>query len=238
MYNKMQQRFARNKYSLFIFGMLGAASLASFGLWRWRESVTSDANYDYLAWNLFLAWIPFLIAYFTYTFPLRRPWIFLLMPIAVILWLIFFPNAPYLLTDFIHLSYPNQQEIETWYDVLMLLWFSFTGLLLGVVSLFMMQEIIRREIGRWVGWGFVTIVTALGSIGVYVGRFLRWDSWDILHHPLWVARFILQQVGSPSSQAIVFTTIFGAFFLFLYLTLYAFGHLLLERQSASNAGGQ
>jgi uncharacterized membrane protein len=88
-----------------------------------------------LLWNLFLAWIPFIIAYFTYTTSIRRRWLYFIVPISAILWLVFFPNAPYILTDFQHLSYVSG-EIPVWYDVILLIWFSFTGLFLGMVSLF------------------------------------------------------------------------------------------------------
>jgi len=93
-----------------------------------------------------------------------------------------------------------------------------------------MQEIIRREFGRWVGWGFVAVVAGLSSAGVYVGRFLRWNSWDIFSDPAGMAQYTLQSAQAPSLQSIGFTSLFGAFFLFLYITLYTFGHLLLERQ--------
>ena len=113
---------------------------------------------------------------------------------------------------------------------LFLAWISFTGLMLGMTSLFMMQEIIRREFGRWIGWGFVFTVAILSSAGVYVGRFLRWNSWDIFFNPAGMAKYTLQSAQDPSLQSIGFTSLFGAFFLFLYITLYTFAHLLLERQ--------
>jgi uncharacterized membrane protein len=113
---------------------------------------------------------------------------------------------------------------------MMLIWFAFTGLLLGMVSLFLMQEIIRREFGRWAGWGFVLLVAGLSSAGIYMGRFLRWNSWDILRNPAGIAFYTFESVQDHSIQTIGFTSLFAAFFLFLYVTLYTFGHLLLERR--------
>jgi len=159
---------------------------------------------------------------------LSRKQIYMIVPIAAFFWLIFFPNAPYILTDFQHLV--KLRDVPVWYDVILLLWFAFTGLLLGMVSLFLMQEVIRREFGRWVGWGFVAVVSVLTSAGVYVGRFLRWNSWDIFRDPTGMAQYTLKSAQEPSLQSIGFTGLFGAFFLFLYITLYTFGHLLLERQ--------
>ena len=149
---------------------------------------------------------------------------------AAFFWLIFFPNAPYILTDFQHLAHGAWRDVPVWYDVMLLIWFAITGLMLGMVSLFLMQEVIRREFGRWFGWGFVAIVSLLTSMGVYVGRFLRWNSWDIFNDITGMAQYTLQSAQDPSLQSIGFTSLFGAFFLFLYITLYTFAHLLLERQ--------
>lgn len=222
--------FAHNKYRLTMFALLAGATIFSVIIWRGRMALSGSFNYAFLIWNLFLAWIPFIISYFTYTALLSRKQVLILVPIAAFLWLIFFPNAPYILTDFQHLA-GRWRDVPTWYDVMLLIWFSFTGLLLGMVSLFLMQEIIRRSFGRWVGWAFVAVVTGLSSIGVYAGRFLRWNSWDIFFHPAGLATYTLESMQDPSLQAIVFTTLFGAFFLFLYITLYTFGHLLLEHQN-------
>jgi uncharacterized membrane protein len=222
--------FSHNKYRLMIFLLLTGATLVSVTIWRVRSDYSGSVNYAFLIWNLFLAWIPFIIAYFTYTLTLQRRWMYVIVPVTAFLWLIFFPNAPYMLTDFQHLA-TWRSDVPVWYDVMLLIWFSFTGLLLGMVSLFLMQEVIRREFGRWVGWGFVALVAGLSSVGVYVGRFLRWNSWDIFSNPAGMAQFTLEQAQDPSLRSIGFTSLFAAFFLFLYITLYTFGHLLLERQA-------
>jgi uncharacterized membrane protein len=211
-----------------MFTLLAGATIFSVAIWNFRAEYTGSSRYGFLIWNLFLAWIPFMISYLTYTMTIKRKWIYIVIPIAAFVWLIFFPNAPYILTDFQHLA--NQWwDLPVWYDVMMLIWFAFTGLLLGMVSLFLMQEIIRREFGRWIGWAFVALVAALSSAGVYMGRFLRWNSWDILRNPKGIALYSFERVQDPSLQSVVFIGLFAAFFLFLYITLYTFGHLLLER---------
>ena len=228
MYQQILTYFSTNKYRLTMFVLLAGATVFSVVVWRARTELSGTVTYGFLVWNLFLAWIPFMISYFTYTFTLKRRWIYVVIPIAAFLWLIFFPNAPYILTDFQHLAH-RSGELPVWYDVMMLIWFAFTGLLLGMVSLFLMQEIIRLEFGRWAGWAFVAAVTGLSSAGVYMGRFLRWNSWDILRDPAGIALYSFERVQDPSLQSIVFIGLFAAFFLFLYVTLYTFGHLLLER---------
>ena len=230
MYQRLLAYFSHNKYRLTMFVLLAAATVFSVLIWRVRFEYSGSGRYRFLIWNLFLAWIPFLISYFAYTLALTRRWLYVLIPAAAVLWLIFFPNAPYILTDFQHLA-DSWPDLPVWYDVMMLIWFSFTGVLLGMVSLFLMQEIIRREFGRWAGWAFVALVAGLSSAGVYMGRFLHWNSWDILRDPTGIARYTFERVQDPSLQAIGFTSLFAAFFLFLYITLYTFGHLLLERQA-------
>ena len=228
MYQSLLTFLAPNKYRLMMFLLLAGASVFSVAVWRVRVEYSGTGRYGFLIWNLFLAWIPFLISYLTYTITLRRRLIYIVIPVAAFLWLIFFPNAPYILTDFQHLANPSH-ELPVWYDVMMLIWFAFTGLLLGMVSLFLMQAIVRREFGRWVGWGFVSAVAGLSSAGIYAGRFLRWNSWDIFSNPKGMALYTFQSMLDPSLQSIGFVSLFGAFFLFLYITLYTFGHLLLER---------
>ena len=229
MFQKLLDYFSHNKYRLTMFFLLAGASIFSVAVWRVRTEFSQNGNYGFLIWNLFLAWIPFIIAYFTYTMKFSKKQIYVVVPLAAFFWLIFFPNAPYILTDFQHLA-GSLRDVPVWYDVMLLIWFAFTGLMLGMVSLFLMQEVIRREFGRWIGWGFVALVSALTSAGVYVGRFLRWNSWDIFRDITGMAQYTLQSAQDPSLQSIGFTSLFGVFFLFLYITLYTFGHLLLERQ--------
>ena len=230
MYKRLLDYFSHNKYRLMMFALLAGATVFSVTIWRVRAEFSGSERYAFLIWNLFLAWIPFMISYFTYILSMSRKWIYLFIPVAAFLWLIFFPNAPYILTDFQHLAH-SSRELPVWYDVMMLIWFAFTGLLLGIVSLFLMQEIVRREFGGWADWAFVISVAGLSSAGVYMGRFLRWNSWDILRDPTGIALHSFARLQDPSLQSIGFIGLFGAFLLFLYITLYTFGHLLVERPS-------
>lgn len=232
MYPRLLAYFSHNKYRLLLFLLLAGATVMCVAIWRVRFEYSGKRHYAFLIWNLYLAWIPFLIAYLTYTITLKRRQVYILIPIAAFFWLLFFPNAPYMLTDFQHLA-GKWHDLPVWYDVMMLVWFSFTGLMLGITSLFLMQEMMSREFGRWVGWGFVAVVALLGSTGVYIGRFLRWNSWDIFENPTGMALFALQRAQDPSMRSLAFVGMFTALFLFLYFTLYTFGHLLLEGKGNS-----
>jgi uncharacterized membrane protein len=117
---------------------------------------------------------------------------------------------------------------------MMLIWFAFTGLMLGAVSLHFMQEVVRREFGRGVSWVFALAVIGLSAVGVYMGRFLRWNSWDVLRNPTEIASQTVGGILDPSPKSIEFTGLFAAFFLFFYVSLHTFGHLLSERRMAND----
>ena len=218
----------RNKYKLAIFGLLLGASFVSVFLVVARIAYSDSGQFRGLIWNLFLAWIPFVLAYITYALSWQRKWLYIVIPVFAFLWLIFFPNAPYILTD---LQYLNRFSADAplWFDVILLIWFSWTGVLLGVVSLYLMHEIVQRNFGRWPGWFFVLVVSGLSSVGIYVGRFMDWNSWDILSNPSELAIDVLGLVIDPSLRLFAFTALFTIFFLFVYLTLYTFAHLFREQ---------
>jgi uncharacterized membrane protein len=109
----------------------------------------------------------------------------------------------------------------------MLFWFAWTGLLLGVVSLYLMQDIVARAAGAAAGWVFVIAAAGLGSFGIYLGRFLRWNSWDLLRRPGPLADDLLGRVTDPASQRqlLGFTVVFAGLFLMIYVAVYIFAKL-------------
>ena len=221
--------YRKHKYKAGIFILLSSASIICISLVIARVYYSDSGRYIGLVWNLFLAWIPFLLAYSAYILSWRRIMAYLVIPIFSFLWLIFFPNAPYILTDLQHLS-QTPGAAPVWYDVIMLVWFSWTGMLLGIVSLNLMQEIIRREFSRGMGWAFVFSVAGLSSVGIYVGRFIRLNSWDILQEPANTADSLWSWLADPSLKSIGFIGLYTLFFIFIYLTIYAFGHILQENE--------
>ncbi len=227
MINKLRRVLTENKYKVGVFILLSVASLICVTLVAARIGYSGNFQYTNLVWNLFLAWIPFVLAYLAYMLSWRRRLMYVVIPAFAFLWLIFFPNAPYILTDLQHLG-QGRANVPLWYDVLVLIWFSWTGMLLGLVSLNLMQDIIKRQFGRWVGWAFVFVVACLTSVGLYLGRFVRLNSWDILQNPGGLARYIPGWLDDPSARSVGFMALYSLFFLFVYLTIYAFGHVLQE----------
>ena len=175
---------------------LVAASIFCIATVAYRHHHTGDGFYDFLVWNLVLAWVPLALAFAAYATARRggglATWIF------GTLWLLFFPNAPYLLTDFIHLH--ESSTTPLWYDALMLAAFAWTGLLLGFASLYLMQMIWQRFAGPAASWLGVVASLAVASFGVYLGRFLRFNSWDALIRPRRIAHVIATELDNPFSH--------------------------------------
>jgi len=208
----------RNRYTISVFILLNLA----------RVAYSERADHLGLIWNLFLAWIPFMLAYFGHAVSWRRASLYFVIPGIALFWLIFFPNAPYMLTDLQDLA-RDPGGAPLWYDVIIVVWSSWTGMLLGVISLYLMQDIIARTFGRAPGWIFVFVISGLSSFGMYIGRFVRLNSWDILQDPAETAMEILGIVVDPSMRLAAFTLLYTFFFLFIFLLLYSFSHMLREQ---------
>lgn len=144
--------------------------------------------FGFLLWNLFLAWVPYLAA-----LRFERLSAGNAKPLArwgwFALWLFFLPNAPYIITDFIHLQ--HRPPVPVWYDMIMLFAFASTGLLLGLLSLHEVQRALRREFSMLFSQALVLLSIGLSGFGVWLGRFQRWNSWDILTNPDGLLRDIL-----------------------------------------------
>ncbi len=233
MFEENRNYFIRNRYSLAVFILLNTACVVSTALVFARVAYSSSSFHLGLIWNLFLAWIPFMLAYFAHAISWRRAALYMVIPLIAFLWLIFFPNAPYMLTDLQDLA-RKSSNAPLWYDVIMIVWCSWTGMLLGVISLYLMQDIIRRSFGRTVGWIFVFVISALSSFGMYIGRFVRLNSWDILQDPAETAVRILGLVIDPSMRLAAFTFLYTFFFLFVFLLLYSLSHMIIGIQDSSD----
>jgi uncharacterized membrane protein len=182
-------------------------------------------HYSNLVWNLFLAWIPYLfsmLAAFFYRLAPRHWW--LQIP-AGMLWLAFFPNAPYIVTDFLHLEY--RPPVPLWYDILMLATFAWTGCFLAIASLKTMQFLVQRHLGWLLSWVFAAAALGLSGLGIYLGRFGRYNSWDLFIQPGEVVRDILVRVVNPFTNLrfFGFTLMVTAFLVVLYLMFVSRAHM-------------
>lgn len=132
----------------------------------------------FLAWNIFLAWIPFFISSYLRPSSLVKWKQYLLLTG----WLLFFPNSLYIITDLIHLD--RETGIPKWFDAILIFSASAAGLLMAFISLYRVEQFLNKLMKKkWVN-GLVLLMLFLGSFGVYLGRFLRWNSWDIITNPV------------------------------------------------------
>jgi uncharacterized membrane protein len=203
-----------------VLGLVGA-SLFCVALVLLRVSESGSTKFGGLIWNLFLAWIPFLLAVAAYDGWRRRRGRGPLLALGA-LWLLFFPNAPYIATDFVHLE--RTADAPYWYDAVTVSAFAWTGVLLGFASLFLMQTVVRQWRGVVSGWVFAGAALALGSLGIYLGRFLRLNSWDALEHPSVLPRILHAAARDPFAyqQAIGVTVLFTLALGLAYFMLYNF----------------
>jgi uncharacterized membrane protein len=163
------------------FYALALSSVLAVGILAGRVQRVQQGSYIFLVWNLFLAWVPYGWSLWAAAIQRHHPrdWWRLLLPGA--LWLLFFPNAPYIITDFVHLY--ERPPVPLWYDIGLLAAFAWSGCFLAVVSLQTMQRLVRQLCGTLVSWLFVVASVGLSGLGVYLGRFERWNSWDLLFSP-------------------------------------------------------
>ncbi len=208
------------------------ASVVSVVLTGMRVAWTGNIRYLALAWNLCLAWLPLLFALAAYRRyqrgePKRWP-IFALAG----LWLLFLPNAPYIFTDMIHL---NRWAFSAfWVDLSLVLMAALTGFMLGFVSLYLMQSVVAHRWGQIAGWALIAVATGLSGCGIYLGRILRWNSWDVLVHPVQFSSSIGHWAAHPLANpgtTFGFPVLFGIFLFLGYVMLYALTHLQPARGS-------
>jgi uncharacterized membrane protein len=182
-----------------------------------RIDRTGSGYYRFLIFNLFLACIPlFLSTGLRIAGHWRLHWTIHLGLFS--LWLLFLPNAPYILTDILHLTRASQAP--AWYDLALLLSCSGTGLLMGYLSLIDVQAILARRFGPSCGWIFAAVSLLLSGFAIYLGRFLRWNSWDVLVNPSLLIGLTDALIHPWSHvRAFAVTVIFGVILTLGYVTL-------------------
>jgi uncharacterized membrane protein len=184
-----------------------------------RVLISGRLHHGYLAPNLVLAWVPLMMAELASRKNSR--WRSLL--IVGVLWLLFFPNAPYLVTDLVHLR--PRPPVPLWFDVVLLQFFIWIGLCLAFASLQRMQAVVAQKWGYLSSCAFSVCALGLAGFGIYLGRVKRWNSWDLLINPFDLMADILGMLWSPWDHggAILFTVVFAAFLISAYITLLAIG---------------
>lgn len=195
---------------LFLVSVLACTLLAVY------IAVTGSVRFAFLPWNLFLAWIPYgiAVAMDRVAAEVRPGRGTLLLPTA--LWALFLPNAPYILTDVVHLA-RSPMHLLAW-DTLLVLSFALPALVLGLLSLARVHRLVETRVGVAAGWVFAGVMLLLTGTGIWLGRVVRLNSWDAILRPGASIERTLAALGAPagSATAVAFTLAFGGLLLAAY----------------------
>lgn len=200
------KQFFFNQFKLY--SVLVISLIFSVFLLMVRIKLNHSFFYLFLIWNLFLAIIPFVItSYLTLQPNIKKMKLILWFGI----WLLFLPNAPYIITDLMHLRLNPDSYL--WLDILVVTSFACNGLLLFYLSVLDMKNILKTYIKKPVNDILVIALLFLSSFGVYLGRFLRYNSWEILSNPKYLILDIFNIALQPITyrEAWLFTFLFGIF---------------------------
>jgi uncharacterized membrane protein len=185
-------------------------------------------SFFFLSWNLALAAVPLFFAVIAYG--LSRARFMVAAFVALVPWLLFLPNAPYILTDLLHLKI--RAPVPLWYDLIMLLSFALTGLLLGYLSMVCVERVLQPVFKRPVIMVFHATVLFLCGFGIYLGRFLRWNSWEIATRPKSFLYVVGDRFLDPTEHGKTWAVTFliGMLLIIMYALVRGVGHGMRPRQ--------
>lgn len=198
------------------------SSLASNFLLFVRILSYRDLEYWYLSWNLLLAWIPLLFTILLVLNLKKIPWISWQNIGLTFLWLVFLPNAFYIATDFIHLQQASSETLLV--DLVLILSFTLNGLILGYLSVVTIHQQLIKRISKLYSRYLIVFVFLLCSFAIYLGRYLRWNTWDILINPAGILFDVSDRVINPSQyqQTYQTTALFFVFLITFYYVVWQF----------------
>ncbi len=179
-----------------------------------RIVIFHSNSFIYLFWNIFLAILPFIISSILLWYANKKKLIMPVLVVGGIIWLLLFPNAPYIVTDLIHIG--QGKSMLVLYDTVLLFSSAWLGLMLGMYSLSHIHEIIKARFSPMVASITFVLIILFTSFGIYLGRFLRFNSWDVFINPVLFFNNIWKVFAQPKdhSEAYLFTALF-AFFIFM-----------------------
>lgn len=190
MIKKLKEKNRYNK-TLFLF----ALSVLCLCFSLFRCFYTNTVFFLFLNWNLFLTFITWTLTSLVIVYPrIQRSKISVY--ILLFFWILFFPNAPYILTDLFHLRIKSSMPV--WFYLVLILSFAWTGLLFGFLSLLDIKIILKKNIKKGYVIAIISGLLFLSSFGVYIGRYLRWNSWDIISEPLHLTYDIYDRFINPN----------------------------------------
>ncbi|MCG8572024.1 MAG: DUF1361 domain-containing protein [Spirochaetes bacterium] len=217
-------------------------TICSVSLLIVRAVYVQNFLFYFFIWNLFLCWIPYLLSLCLLRlskWKMRKPGKGLVLVGVGFVWLLFFPNAPYIITDFIHLDgfsffrlvnhqYILNKSLLLWFDLIVYIFFITTGFLLGLRSLGIIHQLINHKYHSIIGLLFVLAVLVLSSFAIYLGRYIRVNSWDFFTQPISLLNLMLKNI---QQDTISFVILFTGFLSVFYFVFYFFQQPIYQRNS-------
>jgi len=188
-----------------------------------RILYSGNVRFIFLTWNIFLAWIPYVLSGFFKTYRNREKY---KQVILFTTWLLFFPNALYIITDLIHLQ--HETNVPVWYDAILLFASSFAGLMMAFISLHRVENFLESIFTKRTVLLLVPGILFLGAFGVYLGRFQRWNSWNVINDPLALGLDIFSRIVSPQDNlktwgiTFILTVLYSILYFFIKIIPRAF----------------
>lgn len=198
--------------------MLTLSMAFSIALVMARVAYTGKLTYISLIWNLFLGWLPYMISSWLQKRPSVQARKMLFAAISFV-WLLFIPNSFYILTDLFHLGEHN--NVPMWFDLALIISFAWVGLLMGILSVRQMEKMMQRFLPGKHELLFIYPIMWLNALGVYIGRYPRFNSWDIITNPFGLTAYILRMLWHPIQYKYAWGMVacFSVFMTLVYLTI-------------------
>ncbi|HSX52750.1 MAG TPA: DUF1361 domain-containing protein [Patescibacteria group bacterium] len=202
---------------------LCVSSLVSVLLYVISSHYYGAEPFWFLNWNLVLAWLPLIFAIMLVRHLKDNPWISGMGALLTLLWLTFLPNSFYLITDLIHLGFAD--STQKLYYVIMFFSFSFNGLILGYISLYLLHQELLKRLKPRTAHVCIGVTLLLCSFAIYLGRYLRWSTWDIILHPIGVVFDVSDRIINPVAYGQTFQ-VTALFFILLGSMYFTLWHLV------------
>lgn len=207
---------------------LAALSGVSVLLLLLRVAESSSMRYVFLLWNLFLALVPLLLAWWLVMRIREQGWLKWQQILLTLAWLGFLPNSFYIITDFVHLR--QNYEASLIYDIALLMGFALSGMIFGLTSIYLVhRELVKRLAARQ-AWLIVSGVLLLSSFAMYLGRFTRWNTWDVLLRPAGLLFDVSDRFINPAAHTQTYQTTFVFFVVLMSLYWVVWEGLQLVRR--------
>ena len=205
----MINRLDKNNISKTTKGLILLSALSVFFVLV-RIIIKDESRFSFLIWNLFLAWIPFILV--TIAKAVNNK----LTKYAIMtIWILFYPNSPYIITDLLHLK--NYSQNILWYDSLTIFLTALTGLLIGLNSIYKAKKMCEHYLNKLMIWILLISCNILTGFGIYLGRYCRLNSWDMFNRPIWFVGRVLHQFENPLAFKLTITfatALTGVYYIF------------------------